>query len=77
MESIPTLLAEYDSYDPPHSMWFGLYSGAMQFVWPVYMGLWIWMIVECARKDPDRNVWLWIIIFVPMGSLIYFFGSSD
>ena len=37
-----------------------------------------WMIVDCARYESLRNdslkhVWLLIILFVPTGSLIYFF----
>ena len=47
-------------------------------VWSVayfaYFALWVWMIVECLRKDPDRYLWIWVIfIFQPFGTLIYFF----
>ncbi len=38
-----------------------------------YLAFWIWMLVDCARKDPDRYIWIWIVLFVPLGSLIYFF----
>ena len=24
--------------------------------------LWIWMLVHCARNDPERNLWLWILL---------------
>ncbi len=37
---------------------------------------WIWMIIDCATKerDPDRLVWIIIIVFTHfIGSLIYFF----
>ena len=38
----------------------------------------VWMIVDCARYESLDNanvkhVWLLIILFVPSGSLIYFF----
>ena len=38
----------------------------------------VWMIVDCARfesldNDKIKHVWLLIILFVPTGSLIYFF----
>lgn len=38
----------------------------------------VWMIVDCARyesldNDKIKHVWLLIILFVPSGSLIYFF----
>ena len=39
---------------------------------------WIWMIVECATKEPsqgnDKIVWIVIIIFAQLiGALIYYF----
>lgn len=37
---------------------------------------WIWMIVECATKerDPDRLVWIIIIVFTHViGAALYFF----
>ncbi len=38
---------------------------------------WIWMIIECARREPPGTVqkagWLLLVILVPdIGSLIYF-----
>jgi hypothetical protein len=42
---------------------FALLSGA----------LWVWMLVHCARNDPERNLWLWILFIgnVP-AAFIYF-----
>ena len=39
------------------------------------VGLTVWMLVECLRKDPDRYLWVWIILFAapPLGALVYFF----
>jgi hypothetical protein len=39
---------------------------------------WIWMIVECATKEPsqgnDKIVWILIIVFTQLiGALIYYF----
>lgn len=39
---------------------------------------WIWMIVECATKEPsygnDKIVWIVVIIFAQLiGALIYYF----
>ena len=39
---------------------------------------WIWMIVECATKEPsqgnDKIVWIVIIVFAQLiGALIYYF----
>jgi hypothetical protein len=33
----------------------------------------IWMLVECARKDPDRAFWFWIVLLVPFAEVVYFF----
>ena len=40
--------------------------------------LWIWMIVDCATKEPaegnDKIIWILIIIFTHwIGALLYFF----
>jgi hypothetical protein len=34
---------------------------------------WLWMVVDCARNDPDRGTWIWILLFfnVP-GAMVYF-----
>ena len=38
---------------------------------------WIWMIVDCATNEVSTGntklIWILVIIFVPFGSLIYFF----
>lgn len=47
------------------------------FAWLMTCGSWlylpflIWMAIYCARNDPERYVWLWIIILVPFGPFIY------
>ncbi len=34
----------------------------------------IWMLIECLRKDPDRYLWMWLILIMPgIGPVIYFF----
>ena len=37
------------------------------------LAFWIWMLVHCARHDPERNMWLWIVMIgnAP-GAFIYF-----
>jgi len=36
-------------------------------------GLWVWMLIHCARHDSERNLWLWILFIgnVP-AAFIYF-----
>ena len=45
-------------------------------VWLVGVAFLAWMLIECVRRDPERNLWLWIILFVnpgvPLGALVYF-----
>ena len=38
----------------------------------LYTAFIIWMVVSCVRNDPERYLWIWIIIVVPLGALIYF-----
>ena len=37
----------------------------------LYLPLTIWMVIYCARTDPERYIWIWIIIIVPLGPFIY------
>jgi len=44
----------------------------------VVTGFWIWMLIDCATKEPsegnDKVIWILIIIFTNwIGALIYFF----
>jgi len=35
--------------------------------------LWIWILVDCVRNDPDWRSWIWLLVFIPwIGALIYF-----
>lgn len=40
----------------------------------VYTAFWVWMLIECVQNDPQRDVWMWILIFIPCpGAVVYFF----
>lgn len=40
----------------------------------LYVGFLIWMLWYCWNHDPDRNIWLWVmIIFQGVGPAVYFF----
>ncbi len=45
---------------------------------PVTLGmaaLWLWMLIHCVQHDPDRHIWLWVLILIPLfGPLVYFFA---
>lgn len=37
-------------------------------------GFWVLMLYDCMRSEPDRQTWLWILLFTNFpGALIYFF----
>lgn len=49
---------------------FWMYEG----MWLVGAAFWIWMLVHCFRNDPDRNLWIWILLIGNFpGALVYFF----
>lgn len=36
-------------------------------------GFWMYMIFDCIRNDPDRNIWIWLLLFFNyLGAIIYF-----
>jgi len=57
--------------------------GGLCFLIPVAIALlglafWIWMLIECATKEPsegnDKLIWILIIVFAStIGALIYYF----
>ena len=47
------------------------------FVGLAFVAFWIWMLVDCATKEPsqgnDKLIWILVIIFTHwIGALIYF-----
>jgi hypothetical protein len=40
----------------------------------LYTALLVWMAISCIRNDSERFLWLWIIIALPFGPVIYFFA---
>lgn len=48
-------------------------AGIGTILWLVGMVFTLWMVIECYRRDPEWNVWLWIILCFPaLGPMIYF-----
>ncbi len=44
-----------------------------QIFWAISTIFWVWMLIDCVMNEPDRFMWLWIIvIFNSLGALIYF-----
>lgn len=63
-------LNDYDLYGAPSPVW----GWIGDLFWFLYILFWVWMLVDCVRKDPDRFLWFWVILVIqPIGALIYFF----
>lgn len=49
------------------------FSGSSIF-WLVSVSFTVWMLIYCLKNDPDRYLWMWVILFFPsLGPLLYFF----
>ncbi len=50
--------------------------GMTQLLWPWGMVLpifWLWMLFDCIKNEPDRGLWLWIMIILNFpGAFLYF-----
>jgi hypothetical protein len=58
------------------SPWVYLQHPSLLFYQPLgllFPAFWLWMLIHCARHDPDRGMWLWILFIgnVP-AALVYF-----
>ena len=39
----------------------------------LYFGLLVWMLTDCYRREPDRGIWIWVMLLLPpLGVLAYF-----
>jgi tetratricopeptide (TPR) repeat protein len=52
--------------------WFNAILSNPAFYLPL-LAFKVWMLVECARKDPDRAFWFWVVLIVPFAEFLYFF----
>ncbi|MBI3866532.1 MAG: tetratricopeptide repeat protein [Planctomycetia bacterium] len=78
------LLADFEGpFDPGGGDWlpifdprFYIHNPSLLLHQPLAIGIlafWIWMLVHCFRHDPERNLWLWVVLIgnAP-GAFIYF-----
>lgn len=69
-----SLLAQLSGIPGSHMLpggWLGETFGGLLGL--AYGILWFWMVLHCIRTEPDRQTWLWLLIFVPViGPLAYF-----
>jgi hypothetical protein len=57
-----------------------LFVIALALLWPGLLGVWIWMLVDCAVKEEegtDKIVWMLVILFANfVGAFIYLFAKK-
>lgn len=64
--------APYNTGEPGSDLWVFLRDDLGPWAFLAFV---VWMAIWCYRNDPDRYIWLWlIIIFQPIGPIIYFFA---
>lgn len=73
----PPINPGHDAWDMPLHPFAYLHNPLLIIEQPIALlagGLWVWMLIHCARNDPERNVWLWLLFIgnVP-AAVIYFF----
>jgi len=38
----------------------------------LYFALWLWMLVHCVLREPDKGFWIWLLIVAPFpGAIVY------
>jgi hypothetical protein len=66
------LLAEYSPYRGNPWLLHALEGGSTLLAL-AYSVFWFWMLWHCMRTEPDRQYWLWLMIFVPgIGAVVFF-----
>lgn len=66
-----TVPAEEFAYELSYWQWFWwMSSGWMGTFYFVFL---IWMLIYCLKNDPERYLWMWVIVVLwPLGPFIYF-----
>jgi len=45
------------------------------FLGYLYLGLLVWMLIDCYQREPDRPIWMLVMLFLqPLGVIVYFFA---
>lgn len=66
---------DFANVSGPHSGAMGWYYAllGMRFTTVLYFAFWLWMVWHCLRTEPDRFLWLWVLLIVPgVGPVLYF-----
>lgn len=59
--------------DPTWLIWLSALTSSVFAI--IYAGLVVAMVIYCVRNDPDRYLWIWIILLLhPFGVFIYLFA---
>ena len=72
-EPLPPEMLSPEAISPWNYLWFWLLGWQGGLSSAFYLALLVWMIVYCVRNDPERWIWIWImLLFQPFGAVIYF-----
>jgi hypothetical protein len=68
-------LMDHEFLGPPvsmHGLLWRIFLGWKGWAYLVFLA---WMLIYCVRNDPERSVWIWVmLVFQPLGVVIYFFA---
>lgn len=68
---------------PTMGLWLLLAMGLLiSAIGALYAGFWLWMIIDCVLREPDRFFWIWLLVIAPFpGAIVYavarFFPQRD
>lgn len=58
---------------PPLTLWQLLWGWLFGWLGWLVLPFQLWMLIYCIRHDPERYIWIWIILLLPVaGALLYF-----
>jgi hypothetical protein len=66
------VLAQWTDMPDPQSGWMYALFG-MQLTSVIYGVFWVWMVWHCLKTEPDRWLWIWVLLVIPgIGPVLYF-----
>lgn len=81
-----TMLAQTSPVEFDSPAYGGFLCAAFGFVLSglalLYSAFWVWMLIDCIIREPDRFFWIWLLLIVPFpGAVVYaalrFFPQRD
>jgi tetratricopeptide (TPR) repeat protein len=58
--------------DPTAAWLLLLFALAVGAVALIYSAFWVWMLIHCLMREPDKMFWVWLLVVVPFpGAIVY------